>query len=216
MHFVTFRLAGTLPREVLDDLKRRKELLLQRRPADLTVGQHRARTHKQLFAAYDKYLDNQRDIVWLSDPRIAALVRSSLYHLHAKKYYLLAYTIMPNHVHVLFLPLETSSPAADPEEAEPGESEDGGSPLSSILHSLKSYTAHQANKILGRQGEFWQHESYDHWVRDEDELERIVLYINANAVAAKLAPSPHDWYFCSAHDRYLSDGDTSGWLCLPT
>ena len=114
------------------------------------------------------------------------------------------------------MPLEVSSPPPDPETLELGETADTVSPLSSIMHSLKGYTAHQANKILGRQGGFWQHESYDHWVRDEDELERIVEYIDANPVRARLAPRPHDWYFCSAHDRYLTDGTTSGWLDLPT
>ena len=84
------------------------------------------------------------------------------------------------------------------------------------MHSLKSYTAHKANKILGRQGPFWQHESYDHWVRDEAELERIVAYIIANPVTVKLVAQPYDWYFGSAHDRYLSDGDPCGWLELPT
>jgi putative DNA methylase len=123
---------------------------------------------------------------------------------------------MPNHVHVLFLPLEVCAPAPISEQLDSGEREDSLSPLASILHSLKGYTAHKANKILDRHGAFWQHESYDHWVRDEDELERIVQYIDANAVSAKLARRPQDWYFCSAHDHYLTDGDPSGWLSLPT
>ena len=216
-HFVTFRLAGTLPHAVLEELKQRKETLLRRKPpAGMSAGHYRERVHKQLFAVYDKYLGQDRETVWLSDPRLAALVRSSLYHLHGQKYYLLAYTIMPNHVHVLFQPLDTTAPAPGLQQQELGECEDSLGPLSSIMHSLKSYTAHKANQLLGRHGEFWQHESYDHWVRDEDELERIVRYIDANAVAAHLVTRPQDWYFCSAHDRYLSDGDPSGWLSLPT
>jgi putative DNA methylase len=214
-HFVTFRLAGTLPQAALDALKQRKDTLLsQKPPKGLSSGQYREQVHKQLFAVYDKYLDKERTIVWLSHPPIAAQVRSSLYYLHAKKYYLLAYTILPNHVHILCQPREIIAPPAEPEQWEPGERDDCHSPLSSIMHSLKSYTAHKANTILGRQGEFWQHESYDHWVRDEDELERIVQYIDGNAVAAQLAPYPHHWFFCSAHDRYLTEGATSGWLCL--
>lgn len=80
------------------------------------------------------------------------------------------------------------------------------------MHSLKSYTAHRANEILGRSGGFWQHESYDHWVRDEGELERIVEYIGANAVNAGLADRPQGWYWCSAHDRLVRDGETTSWL----
>jgi putative transposase len=216
MHFVTFRLAETLPREVIDNLNHRKEDLLRRRPSgDDSACEHRLRVHKQVFAAYDSYLDNHRDIVWLSDPRIAALVRHSLYHLHDEKYALLAFTIMPNHVHLLILPHETESSWYDAEDYEIGESADPKGPLASIMHSLKSYTAHEANKILRRNGTFWQHESYDHWVRDEDELERIVDYINGNPVKVGLAERPHEWYWTSAHDRFLIDGDTSGWLNLP-
>src|SRR5207247_9218850 len=63
---------------------------------------------------------------------------------------------------------------------------DARSPLASIMHSLKSYTASKINAILKRSGQFWQHESYDHWVRDDDELARIVEYIAWNPVKAKL------------------------------
>ena len=80
------------------------------------------------------------------------------------------------------------------------------------MHSLKSYTANKANRMLGRTGPFWQHESYGHWVRDDGELERIVQYIDYNAVHAGLAQEPHYWYFCSAHDRFLQDGNKGGIL----
>jgi putative DNA methylase len=215
MHFVTFRLAGTLPRDVLHRLQARKEQLLDQQPAGLTVRAHRLRVHKLIFAAYDDYLDHHCDIAWLSDPRIAALVRSSLYHFHGERYGLLAYTILSNHVHALLLPFGIEPPRDCEMIVEPGESQDASSPLSGIMHSLKGYTAHEANKILCRKGQFWQHESYDHWVRDEDELERIVEYINANPVNAGLAARPHDHSWGSAHDRFLIDGDTSGWLPVP-
>jgi REP-associated tyrosine transposase len=69
------------------------------------------------------------------------------------------------------------------------------------MHSLKRYTAGQANSMLGLQGSFWQQESYDHWVRDGDELERIIEYIEENPVKAKLVREPQDWVFSSALDR---------------
>ncbi len=56
-------------------------------------------------------------------------------------------------------------------------------PPPKLLRSLKSYTGREANKLLGRTGEpFWQKESYDHWVRDDDELRRIRVYIEQNPV----------------------------------
>ena len=67
---------------------------------------------------------------------------------------------MANHVHLLVVPY--ISPTR-------------------FLQSLKSCTARQANKLLGRTGEpFWQRESYDHWIRDEAEGRRIISYIENN------------------------------------
>jgi len=67
-------------------------------------------------------------------------------------------------------------------------------------------------KLLHRTGTFWQAESYDHWVRDEEELERIVNYIAGNPVSAGLVKRPEDWFFCSCHDRFLMDGEPVGCL----
>jgi putative transposase len=92
------------------------------------------------------------------------------------------------------------------------EEPDAQSPLSKVLHSLKSYTANRINKLLGRTGQLWQHESYDHWVRDDAELERIVAYIAANPVKAGLAERAEDWKWSSAHDQFVANQDNSGWL----
>ena len=172
-HFVTFRLADSLPREVLDGIRQQKELLLAKRAQKpyepLSIA------HKKLFALYDSYLDQAaHGNPLLSDPRIASIVRGSLYFLHRhEKLVLLAYTIMPNHVHALFIPRDVISDIAD-DQHEIGKTPDSLSPLASIMHSLKSFTAHEANRILQRHGPFWQRESYDHWVRDDDELDRII------------------------------------------
>ncbi len=213
MHFVTFRLAGTIPRDVADRLQEQKRRLLKNGEGAVSNPSFQQRIHKQLFAAYDDYLDQHVEIDWLRDPRIASIVRQSLYHLHGDKLLLLAYTVMPNHVHVLFQPIDSQQTNDGTQLI--GETPDEQSPLSTIMHSLKGFTAHRANRILSRRGQFWQHESYDHWVRDDDELERVVDYINANAVKAGLARHAHDWFWCSAHDRFLADGETSGWLDLP-
>ncbi len=225
--FVAYRLYGTLPHSLLDELRAQKESLLKQRPENgCTRAQHRARVHKRLFAVYDGWLDRTSDIRWLAEPRVAAMIRANLYHHHAVKYHLIAYCIMPNHVHVVLQPIEKTdrgaggSPAGETRQASRlhhgetgvGEQEDGDSPLASIMHSLKSYTAHEANKFLKRSGAFWQSESYDHWIRDDDELERVVDYIAGNPVKARLAAAPHDWFFSSSHDRFLADGEQCGWL----
>src|ERR1019366_1730054 len=69
---------------------------------------------------------------------------------------------------------------------------------SRLLQSLKGATARQANLLLGRTGEtFWQAESYDHWVRNEREFQRIAAYIEENPVSAGLAATPEDWRWSS-------------------
>jgi len=65
--------------------------------------------------------------------------------------------------------------------------------LAKYMHSLKGYTGKMANKILGRNGDFWQHESYDHVVWDQAELRRIVEYVLENPVKAGLVLDQGDW-----------------------
>src|SRR5262245_19418424 len=140
-HFVTYRLAGTLPASTLEDFaEKRSKLLRSTLATGMTEQSRRASVHKQLFADYDRYLDGNHSIDWLSRPAVAAMVRQNLYHHNGSKYHLLAYCIMPNHVHVVLQPITGTggSPTFDPGADEPcGETFDGHSLLSSIMHSLK-------------------------------------------------------------------------------
>jgi putative DNA methylase len=230
-HFVTYRLADTLPVDVLARLRaERDSRLRQPPPSGVALWEHRANAHNQYFAAYDRYLDRTSTIRWLENSAVAQIVVANLYHHHHVKYQLLEYVVMPNHVHVLLVPIiaepelngaDASSVGhghvadaasvrihiptrpTDPSSTElfSDESDDTRSPLSKIMHSLKSYTANQANDVLGRKGRFWQRESYDHWVRNDAELARIAEYIANNAVKARLTANPWDWPYCSAYDR---------------
>jgi putative transposase len=217
MHFVTYRLAGTVPAGMLEQLRERREALLrQAPPPGQSPGEHKARAHKLLFAAYDRCLDQNREIDWLAAPAVAAAIRENLHHHNGTKYHLLAYTVMPNHVHALLQPLEDlpiPEGASAIDDIVSDEQDDAVSPLGRVMHSLKSYTAHKINGILGRAGQLWQHESYDHWIRDEEELQRVVNYIAWNPVKAGLIAQPHEWLFSSAHDRFLQDGSQEWYLC---
>jgi len=133
------------------------------------------------FLALDREADRAAfGPVWLQDARVARLVADSLLRgARDRQFYVLrAWVIMPNHVHVVLQP-KTSLPV--------------------ITRWLKGSTARKANLLLGRTGEtFWQDESFDHGVRDEAELERIVGYVEHNPVSAGLAASPADWPWSSA------------------
>jgi putative DNA methylase len=133
------------------------------------------------FLAMDREVDKAAfGPVWLLDARIARVVADALPYGESGRhfYHLRAWVIMPNHVHVLLRPT-TSLPV--------------------ITRWLKGYTARQANLILGRTGEaFWQDESFDHCVRDEVELDRIVRYVESNPVSAGFAADPRAWPWSSA------------------
>jgi REP element-mobilizing transposase RayT len=117
--------------------------------------------------------------MYLRQPAIADIVvRSIQTGVVLGHYDLGAYAIMPNHVHLLILPK---------------------TPPDQLMKSLKGSTAREANRALGRTGEtFWQKESYDHWVRDRQELERIRAYIQNNPVNAGLVRAPQDFPWSSA------------------
>jgi REP element-mobilizing transposase RayT len=115
-------------------------------------------------------------------PEIAELVQGALRHFHGQCYYLSAWCVMPNHVHVVVTP-------------------NNGWELSAILHSWKSFTAHQANKMLNRQGPFWERESFDHLIRTFEHFEAFIHYVENNPVAARLCQAPEDWVWNSAHLR---------------
>ncbi|HYI95488.1 MAG TPA: transposase [Bryobacteraceae bacterium] len=133
------------------------------------------------FVAMDSLLDRARSgPLHLRRPEVAGpMVRALLYGQDSMKYYQLhAWVVMANHVHVLLSPFVE---------------------VAKITHSLKRFTAREANRILGLIGQpFWQDESYDHLVRDGGEFDRIVRYIENNPVTAGLVSAPVDFPWSSA------------------
>jgi putative transposase len=181
--FVTFRLAGSLPVHVSEQLLRHteqseKRLQLIANPDERVREAYREQ--RQQFGRWDAALDQaQCGPTWLGQPEVAGIVAGSLHYLDQEMYDLLAFCIMPNHAHVLFTPSQKE--------------DESYHALSAILHSLKRHTAREANRLLQRHGQFWQHESYDHIVRDAGELHRIILYVVNNPVKAGLVDSWDDW-----------------------
>jgi REP element-mobilizing transposase RayT len=177
-YFVTFRLADSLPKEVLLDFKRQQAEKLRA----LTDGKPAAREAIDLEfqRQIERYLDLGAGDCHLQRPEVAQMVAEALLYFHEKQYLLEEWVIMPNHVHLVLWPMPNHT-------------------LSDILRSRKRHTARQANLLLGRTGDsFWQHESYDHWIRNDEEKARIRRYIRNNPVKAKLCKSPEEWRWGSA------------------
>ncbi len=207
--FLTWRLYGSLREEALDRLEEEKRRLEKQpiRP-DETRRDRALRHSKGLFALVDKMLTaHTAGSPWLADKRIAQLVVDALFYHDDNLYTLLAFVVMPNHVHVVLCPLEEKR-GEQTEQTEPATKLDLGDeapryvPVRRITQSLKGYTAREANRLIDRTGQtFWQDESYDHWVRDETALGRIVTYVEWDPVRSGLINKPEEWRWSSAWER---------------
>jgi len=160
VQFVTFRLADSLP----------KEAALRLRDA------------AQPESLRDEFLDRGWGACWLRDDRIAEIVEQAFLLLDAERYWLHAWTIMPNHVHVLLSVLP-------------------GRPLGDIVSSWKRFTAREANIVLGRAGAFWQVDYWDRFIRNEEHFSATESYIDLNPVKAGLVAEAHLWPRGSARLR---------------
>lgn len=192
-YFVTFRQAGTLPRDVLLRFKQEREAILSH-----ALAAKRPLTwyeQEDLFRWYsdrvDRYLDCCHGECHLRRPAGADVVAGALKFFDRERYELRAWAVMPNHVHVVVWP---KSPRT----------------LSEILHTWKSYTSHELNKVLPEKVvPFWQSESYDHLIRDDDDLHRCSNYIRMNPVNAGLCAEAHLWPWSSAHVAQPSSATSS-------
>jgi len=144
--------------------------------------------------------------VWLKDERIANVVQKSLHHRDGEQFDLIAYTIMPNHIHLVFIPVERDSSRSS--QTKNKELSDINVALQKpvvtrIMRLLKGSTARKANEILNRTGQFWQHESYDHVIRNKEELHKTVNYILQNPVKAGLCESSDEWKWNYYNSKFL-------------
>jgi len=178
--FVTFRLKGSLPGVVIEALREQREQEkrnLLKLPTEYRAQQDDS-DESRSFGRWDMALDKaDYGPHWLARPAIAKIVKDALHYRDGREYELFAYCIMSNHVHVVFGKSECHSDL----------------PLNKLMQSLKRHTARQANLVLGRQGAFWQDESYDHVIRGNGEFERIVRYVLENPVKAGLVPEWEIW-----------------------
>ena len=179
LQFITYRLFDSVPKERVETWKRELNI---RADADPNAPEC-----QELRRRIEKYADAGNGSCFLRNERIAKIVCDNLLHHDETLYRLVDWCIMPNHVHVLI-------DVAD------------GATLSGILHAWRSYTAHAANKILDRTGEFWQPEYFDRFIRNEEHLRRTIDYIDGNPGKAGLV----NWQWCANSGGAGSGGAGSG------
>jgi REP element-mobilizing transposase RayT len=130
----------------------------------------------------EAYLDQGHGHCYLRNRDIAEMVQNALLFHDQTKYRLAAWVVMPNHVHLLCTP-------------------SAGFALGEVMHSVKSFSASEANKMLARSGRFWQKEYFDRYIRNARQFAMTVTYIEMSPVKANLCEKPDDWPFSSARFR---------------
>jgi len=205
--FVTYRLDGSLPYEIINKLKAGREKVLEEISgyANLAVRKEKYKAYQsQYFGKFDKLLDGAGyGPNWLKEDNVAQIVKDAIHYYDKKTYDLICYTIMSNHVHQVFTPIfpNVGRDSSRPPKQQNISNENNCDinvelhfpPVTNILRLLKGRTSRQCNKVLNLSGTFWQHESYDHVVRNYKELIRIVEYVLNNPVKAGLCEKWGDW-----------------------
>ena len=168
---ITFRLADSLPINLLREMKKAASLL----PADVQSDALRARV--------ETYLDQGYGCCILEHPAVAEVLQSSFEYYNGNRYQLLAWVIMPNHVHIMIKPAYS---------------------LPRIVQGWKSYSARWALQNAGKLdlqlplGGFWMRGYWDRYIRDEKHLSAAMYYIQQNPVKAGLCQRAGDWQWSSA------------------
>jgi putative DNA methylase len=177
---INFRLHDSVPASLLEQWRE-----------ELRHHDQQSEEADELRRRIEEYEDQGHGQCYLRDPRVAALVENALLHFDGERYRLIDWCVMPNHVHVL---IETRE----------------GHPLSSVVGSWKSFTAHEANHLLGREGAFWMPDYYDRFIRDEAHLSAVQRYIRNNPVKAGLCATAEEWVWGSAR-RMRAGGPRTQW-----
>jgi putative transposase len=185
---ITFHLADSLPESALDNLERS------------IAGMADDEKKQQRRQRYQALLDAGHGDCVLRKAEAAKVIEGALLHFDDERYRLLAWVIMPNHVHVLVEPLR-------------------GFSVARIVQSWKSFTARRINVLMADEPEdpecragarrsqdwrsraFWQRDYWDRFIRNERHLMTAIRYIEENPVAAGLAGAAGDWPWGSARRR---------------
>ncbi len=180
--FVTYNLEGALPKNRLLQLKEERELKISDLKLEGLPPEEVKRKVKEMqefyFGKFDDLLDGViKGPTHLSNPKVAKVVQDSLHWMDGKAYKLVCYTIMHNHVHKIVYKTQEV--------------------LWVSMKRHKSFTGRTANKILNLTGQFWQHESFDHCIRNKPSFIQKVQYTLNNSVKAGLVKNwrnyPYSW-----------------------
>jgi putative transposase len=160
VQMITFRLADSLPREIFRQIV-----------ANECCDEKRRRRTESM-------IDEGRGHCVLRDRANALLVQEAFEYFDGERYRLIAWVVMPNHVHVLIEQIE-------------------GFRLGEIVRLWKSFTAKKINERTASKGSLWARDYFDRFIRNEEHFENAIAYIELNPVKAGLVERAQDWVFSS-------------------
>ena len=174
MYFITYRLVNTIPLKMLSIIHSELKIIDNKK-------------YERIIKKYDSVLDSgEYGKNYLRIKEVAEICKTTLHYPDGKDYKLICYTIMPNHIHMVFELLPSNKG------------------ISKIMQSIKRISAKRANMLfLKREGVFWQDESFDRWIRDDKELYFVIKYVLLNPVNAGLVKDWKDWEFTYCNKNYL-------------
>jgi REP element-mobilizing transposase RayT len=193
-HFVTIRLADALPKEVLlkfeaEQAEKLRQLALATKRG-WTVSESEEEIRRDFQRKVERYLDKGHGACHLRRAAIADLISHTLLHFDGERYRLDDWVVIPNHVHAVLWPMPNHV-------------------LSEILKSWKQFTSRRAKPLVGMGDEpFWQRESYDHWIRNDEKKARICHYVRNNPGTAGLCAAPEEWHWGSAWPGWQKERET--------
>lgn len=187
-YLITFRLNDSIPAPVLqtmrDELKAWKQRLLEaasKNEGRLPAEEHAAWTNFQRghLRKLESILNEGHGECLLRDEYHRGLVATVLHHFEGQRCEMMAFVIMPNHVHALCRPLP-------------------GHDLEKLTGSWKRYSSQSLNRGARRQGRVWQQETFDRIIRDGDHFRQAIRYIAKNPVRSRLEPNEATVWFNKA------------------
>ncbi len=187
---ITYRLADSLPSKVLKafstELDKIKQISGEMGSSPITNSKQLESQRRQKI---EKYLDAGHGSCILKETQIANIIIDNWHFFDKQRYELLAYVVMPNHIHVLI--------KTYPEWT-----------LQKVVHGWKSYTAKEIKKVMFKMGEppippehIWQADYWDRFIRNDQHFFSTIDYIHNNPVKAGLCQSASDWLASSAGSR---------------
>ena len=176
--FITLRLAFDIPEKYLLALNHYRETLRNNYAKSENASLAKEIIKKKAFAYEDELFDKCGNGIILTNNPAAGIITDKLLEMNEDFFYLYAFTIMPNHLHMLIRPLERDGSQVG---------------MSNIIKTFKGSTARMINLALERQGQLWFREYHDHWIRSQQELVNVIDYIRNNPVQAGLAKDARYW-----------------------